>query len=59
MTELPRQPSHTLQMRKYDFSFQVDTGLREKYLLDGRGNFVADCYCRVEGRYDSEFSDGL
>lgn len=49
VAELPRQTSHTLQMRKYDFSFsffslQVDAQLRQKYLLDGGGNFVADCY---------------
>ena len=59
MAELPRQTSHTLQMRKYDFSLQVDAKLRQKYLLDGGGNFVADCYCGVEGRYDSELSGGL
>ena len=44
MAELLRQTSHTLQMRKYDFSLQVDAKLREKHLLDGGGNFVADCY---------------
>lgn len=44
MAELPRQTSHTLQMRKHDFSLQVDAKLWEKYLLDGEGNFVADCY---------------
>lgn len=44
VAELPRQTSHTLQMRKYDFSLQVDARLRQKYLIDGRGNFAADCY---------------
>lgn len=44
MADLPRQTSHTLQMRTYDFTLQVDAKLTQKYLLDGRGNFGSDCY---------------
>lgn len=61
VTELPRQTSHTLQMRKYDFSLQLTQSL-ENCLLDGGGNFVAECYFAftVKLRVDViQFSDGL
>ena len=49
MAELPRQTSHTLQMRKVRFHFKLTQSPEKKYLLDGGGNFVADGDCGVEG----------
>lgn len=43
VAELPRQSSHTLQMRKYNFSLQVASKLADRHVRDGGGNFVADC----------------
>lgn len=49
---LPRQTSHTLQMRKVWFHFKLMQSPEKKYLLDGGGNFVADGDCGVEGWCD-------